>query len=65
MMAVSALWYWGYTLNGTDPTKYVTPRLIMYVVWPLAVMSLGFSYLMFKGLPEYYHQVSRLRIPSL
>lgn len=55
---VSALWYWGYTLNGVDPDDYVTPRAIMYVVWPLAVMSFGFAYLLFFGLPEYYRQVS-------
>lgn len=55
---VSALWYWGYTLNGTDPDKYVTPRVIMYIVWPLSVISFLFAFLMFRGLPEYYHQVS-------
>ena len=55
---VSALWYWGYTLNGTDPNAYVTPRAIMYVVWPLAVVSLLFAYLLFFGLPDYYRQVS-------
>ncbi|RXK40574.1 alpha-1,3-glucan synthase [Tremella mesenterica] len=54
---VSALWYWGYTLNGIDPALYVTPRAIMYVVWPLAVISLGFAYLMFRGVPEYYQQI--------
>lgn len=54
---VSALWYWGYTLNGTDPKTYVVPRAIMYVVWPLAVLSLAFSYLLFFGLPDYYRQI--------
>lgn len=57
MITVSALWYWGYTLNGIDPTRYVVPRAIMYVVWPLAVISLGFAYLMFWGVPDYYRQV--------
>ncbi|KAK4686309.1 hypothetical protein P7C73_g3822, partial [Tremellales sp. Uapishka_1] len=56
---VSALWYWGYTLNGTDPTSYVVPRTIIYIVWPLAAVSLLFSYLMFWGVPDYYRQVSR------
>ena len=56
---VSALWFWGYTLNGTDPKTYVTPRAIMYVVWPMAVISLAFAYLLFFGLPDYYRQVSR------
>jgi alpha-1,3-glucan synthase len=55
---VSALWYWGYTLNGTDPKTYVTPRAIMYVTWPLSVMSIAFAYLLFFGLPDYYRQVS-------
>ena len=55
---VSALWYWGYQLNGTDPDTYVTPRAIIYVVWPLAVVSLLFAYLLFAGLPDYYRQVS-------
>jgi alpha-1,3-glucan synthase len=59
-VAVSVLWYWGYTLNGTDPAKYEPPRLILYIVWPLAAMSMAFSYLLFAGLPEYYRQVSRL-----
>lgn len=55
---MSALWYWGYTLNGTDPLKYTPPRLIVYITWPLAAMSIAFAWLLFKGLPEYYHQVS-------
>lgn len=54
---VSALWYWGYTLNGQDPTKYVPPRAICYVVFPLAAMSFTFAALLFKGLPEYYRQI--------
>lgn len=55
---VSALWYWGAQLTGKDPDDYVSPRFLMYVVWPLAVMSLAFAYLMFWGLPDYYRQVS-------
>jgi alpha-1,3-glucan synthase len=58
---VSALWYWGSTLAGKDPKTYVTPVYIIYAVWPLAVMSITFAYLMFFGLPDYYRQVSRLR----
>ncbi|ORY31635.1 putative alpha-glucan synthase [Naematelia encephala] len=54
---VSALWYWGYTLTGQDPKAYVTPRAIIYVVWPMAAISLGFAYLMFAGLPDYYRQI--------
>ncbi|CAD6563802.1 MAG: Cell wall alpha-1,3-glucan synthase ags1 [Tremellales sp. Tagirdzhanova-0007] len=54
---VSALWYWGYTLNGVDPNAYIVPRIILYIVWPLAAMSIAFAYLMFFGVPEYYHQI--------
>jgi alpha-1,3-glucan synthase len=55
---VSALWYWGAQLTGQDPDDYVSPRFLMYVVWPLAIMSLLFAYAMFWGLPDYYRQVS-------
>lgn len=44
-------------MNGTDPAKYIVPRAIIYVVWPLGVMSLCFAGLMFWGLPEFYHQI--------
>lgn len=54
---VSALWYWGFTLNGTNPLTYVVPRAIIYVVWPLAALSASFACLMYFGLPEYYHQI--------
>ncbi|BEJ00050.1 hypothetical protein CcaverHIS631_0410920 [Cutaneotrichosporon cavernicola] len=54
---VSALWYWGFTLNGTNPLTFVVPRAIIYVVWPLAAMSFSFAVLMYFGLPEYYHQI--------
>lgn len=56
-LTVSALWFWGYTLNGQDPTKYQPPQAILYVVWPLAAVSLFFSWLLFAGLPEYYRQI--------
>jgi hypothetical protein len=56
-ITVSALWYWGASLNGKDPDEYMSPTAVIYVVWPLAVMSMGFSYLMFCGLPDYYRQV--------
>ncbi|KAK8853442.1 hypothetical protein IAR55_004148 [Kwoniella newhampshirensis] len=54
---VSALWYWGYTLNGTNPNSYIPSRIILYVTWPLAVISGLFAYLMFMGVPEYYRQI--------
>ncbi|TFK29967.1 alpha-1,3-glucan synthase [Coprinopsis marcescibilis] len=52
---VAALWYWGYSLNGR-PDGYVPPWYIVLVVWPLAIMSFLFAYLMLYGLPDYYRQ---------
>ncbi|WVQ79175.1 hypothetical protein IAT38_001271 [Cryptococcus sp. DSM 104549] len=54
---VSALWYWGHTLNGQDPTEYIPSRVILYITWPLSVVSAVFCYLMWAGLPEYYRQI--------
>lgn len=54
---VSVLWYWGSTLSGKDPKDYISPTYVLYAVWPLAVMSIIFAYLMFWGLPEYYRQI--------
>lgn len=54
---VSALWYWGWTLNGQDPDDFVAPRAIIFITWPLAAISITFAALMFWGLPEYYHQI--------
>jgi alpha-1,3-glucan synthase len=47
---VAALWYWGYTLNGA-PVDYLPPWYIVLVLWPLALMSFVFTYLMLYGLP--------------
>jgi hypothetical protein len=44
-------------MAGRDPDEYITPVYIIYAVWPLAVMSIVFAYLMFFGLPDYYRQV--------
>jgi hypothetical protein len=44
-------------MAGRDPDEYITPVYIIYAVWPLAVMSIIFAYLMFFGLPDYYRQV--------
>jgi alpha-1,3-glucan synthase len=54
---VSALWYWGYTLNGQDPDSFVVPRAVIFITWPLAAISFAFAALMFWGLPEFYHQI--------
>ncbi|EAU88623.2 alpha-1,3-glucan synthase [Coprinopsis cinerea okayama7 len=52
---VAALWYWGYSLNGRED-GYIPPWYIILAVWPLAIMSFLFAYLMLYGLPDYYRQ---------
>ncbi|EGO18524.1 glycoside hydrolase family 13/glycosyltransferase family 5 protein [Serpula lacrymans var. lacrymans S7.9] len=52
---IAALWYWGNTLNGSKP-GYIPPWWLLVILWPLAFLSFFFAYLMFVGLPEYYHQ---------
>ncbi|KAG6819041.1 hypothetical protein H0H93_016019, partial [Arthromyces matolae] len=58
---VAVLWYWAYTLNNKDG-NVVQPWWIALVVWPLAIMSFAFAYILFYGLPEYYRQTPP-RIP--
>jgi len=53
---VTALWYWGFRLNGATPDSK-TPWWIVLILWPLAIMSFVFMVCIFKGLPEYYRQV--------
>jgi alpha-1,3-glucan synthase len=57
---VAALWYWGYTLNGA-PLDYLPPWYIVLVLWPLAIMSFVFAYLMLYGLPGTLSFLSWLR----
>ncbi|KZO95858.1 glycosyltransferase family 5 protein [Calocera viscosa TUFC12733] len=52
---IAALWYWGNSLNGVLPTSRPDWWIVL-ILWPLAVMSFFFSYCMFFGLPDYYHQ---------
>ncbi|EPQ58265.1 modular protein with glycoside hydrolase family 13 and glycosyltransferase family 5 domains [Gloeophyllum trabeum ATCC 11539] len=52
---VAALWYWGNSLEGAQ-TDSIPPWWIVLIVWPLAALSLLFTYLMLYGLPEYYRQ---------
>ncbi|KAF8550287.1 glycoside hydrolase family 13/glycosyltransferase family 5 protein [Imleria badia] len=52
---IAALWYWGSTLNGSQPGN-MSPWWIVFVLWPLSLMSFIFAYLMLRGLPEYYRQ---------
>ncbi|KAJ3541757.1 hypothetical protein NM688_g6042 [Phlebia brevispora] len=59
---VAALWYWGHELNGAS-TSNTTPWWIVLIVWPLAVISLVFAYVMLYGLPDYYRQ-SPPKVPN-
>ncbi|TFK55043.1 glycoside hydrolase family 13 and glycosyltransferase family 5 domain-containing protein [Heliocybe sulcata] len=52
---VAALWYWGSSLDGAAADS-LPPWWIVLIVWPLAVLSLLFTYLMLYGLPDYYRQ---------
>jgi hypothetical protein len=47
---VAALWYWGNSLNGKT-VDYIPPWWIVLFLWPLAIMSLVFAYLILYGLP--------------
>ncbi|KAG2151025.1 glycoside hydrolase family 13/glycosyltransferase family 5 protein [Suillus bovinus] len=60
---VAALWYWGSTLNTATPGS-VTPWWIVFILWPLSIMSFAFAYLMLYGLPEYYRQTPS-KVPNL
>ena len=48
---VAALWYWGNHLAGSTAATATPPWWIVLIVWPLAVMSWAFAYLMLYGLP--------------
>ncbi|EKM55582.1 glycosyltransferase family 5 protein [Phanerochaete carnosa HHB-10118-sp] len=52
---VAALWYWGNHLNGAQANA-MAPWWIVLIVWPLALLSVLFAYLMLYGLPDYYRQ---------
>jgi hypothetical protein len=47
---VAALWYWGNSLDGLSQ-DYLPPWWIVLIIWPLALMSFVFAYLMLYGLP--------------
>jgi len=47
---VAALWYWGFQLQDAKDDN-LAPWWIVLIVWPLAVISFLFSYLMLYGLP--------------
>lgn len=50
------LWWWGSLLINNDPEKYIAPRAILAVVWPLAIVSFLFFFALWYGLPQYYLQ---------
>lgn len=52
---VAALWYWGHKLNGQ--VSSAPPWWIVLILWPLALISFAFAYLLLYGLPDYYRQV--------
>ncbi|KAL2313149.1 Cell wall alpha-1,3-glucan synthase ags1 [Schizosaccharomyces pombe] len=58
----AALWYWGAHLNkrltaGEANTFKMSPA-IPSITWPLSAVSILIFALLFKGLPEYYRQLS-------
>ncbi|KAG8940827.1 Cell wall alpha-1,3-glucan synthase ags1 [Tulasnella sp. 424] len=53
---VAALWYWGSELANQAKTT-APPWWIVLILWPLAIISLGFGYCLQWGLPDYYRQV--------
>lgn len=59
---VAALWYWGNHLAGSSSSASA-PWWVVLIVWPLAVMSIVFAYLMLYGLPDYYRQ-SPPKVPN-
>ena len=47
---VAALWFWGHKFNNVIPGAF-TPGWIVFIVWPLAGLSLLFISLLLFGLP--------------
>ncbi|PLW49252.1 hypothetical protein PCASD_02635 [Puccinia coronata f. sp. avenae] len=56
---VAALWYWGFKLQGTNPsdTASVPPAWINAFTLTLSIASFGIGYILFNGLPNYYRNV--------
>jgi len=52
----AVLWWWGSLLINNDPEKYIAPRAILAVVWPLSLVSFLFFFALWFGLPQYYLQ---------
>lgn len=62
---VAALWYWGFKLQGTDPsdTRSVPSAWINAVTMTLGLVCLFIAYVLFVGLPTYYRNVPG-RVPN-
>lgn len=56
---VVALWYWGFKLQNTNPfdTSSVPSAWINVVTLTFAVLCFFAGYVLFYGLPHYYHQL--------
>ncbi|KAI8457791.1 hypothetical protein BY996DRAFT_4577963 [Phakopsora pachyrhizi] len=56
---VAALWYWGFKLQGTNPTdtSSVPPAWINVFTLLLGTGCFFICYILFVGLPEYYRNV--------
>jgi hypothetical protein len=50
---ISILWYWGSSLNGTNPRHYTTPPWVAGVVLPASLMCCLFAGLLRTGLPNF------------
>ena len=61
---VAALWYWGNSLDGIME-DYIPPWWIVLILWPLALMSFAFAYLMLYGLPGQIYQNPLLDRPNI
>ncbi|EPY52099.1 alpha-1,4-glucan synthase Ags1 [Schizosaccharomyces cryophilus OY26] len=58
----AALWYWGAHLNNKvnegDANNYRVSPAIPAITWPLSVVCIIISVILYKGLPQYYRQLS-------
>ncbi|KAA1078201.1 Cell wall alpha-1,3-glucan synthase ags1 [Puccinia graminis f. sp. tritici] len=56
---IAALWYWGFKLQGTNPTDTasVPPAWINAFTLTLAITCFGIGYVLYIGLPNYYRNL--------
>lgn len=50
---VALLWFWGQSLNTTDPSLYHPPAWLAAVVWPASTVCALSGLLLYAGLPSY------------